>query len=64
ALIDNLRRIAVNSEEPQPFELVVGLNGPSTAISFKDSEIPPLSSEDLEAPLFITVQINNHYLKN
>ncbi|KAH9300280.1 hypothetical protein KI387_011863, partial [Taxus chinensis] len=63
ALIDNLRRIAVNSDEPQPFELVVGLNGPSTAISFEDSEIPPLSSEDLEAPLFITVQINNTTLK-
>ncbi|KAH9300834.1 hypothetical protein KI387_012417, partial [Taxus chinensis] len=63
ALIDNLRRIAMNSDESQPFELVVGLNRPSTAISFEDSEIPPLSSEDLEAPLFITVQIDNTTLK-
>ncbi|KAH9288905.1 hypothetical protein KI387_033022, partial [Taxus chinensis] len=64
ALIDNLRRIAVNSDEPQPYELVFGLNRPSTAISFEDSEIPPLSSEDLQAPLFITVQINNTTLKH
>ncbi|KAH9290481.1 hypothetical protein KI387_034598, partial [Taxus chinensis] len=63
ALIDNLRRIAVNSDEPQPFEMVVGLNRPSTTISFEDSEIPSLSSEDLEAPLFITVQIDNTTLK-
>ncbi|KAH9315542.1 hypothetical protein KI387_024169, partial [Taxus chinensis] len=63
ALIDNLCRITVNSDEPQPFELVVGLNRPSTAIYFEDSEIPPLSSEDLEAPLFIIVQIDNTTLK-
>ncbi|KAH9306317.1 hypothetical protein KI387_010721, partial [Taxus chinensis] len=63
ALIDNLRRIAVNSDEPPPYELVVGLNRTSTAISFENSEIPPLSSEDLEAPLFITVQIDNTTLK-
>ncbi|KAH9297827.1 hypothetical protein KI387_029509, partial [Taxus chinensis] len=63
ALIDNLHLIAMNSDEPQPFELVVGLNRPLTAISFEDSEIPPLSSEDLEAPLFIIVQINNTTLK-
>ncbi|KAH9303233.1 hypothetical protein KI387_014816, partial [Taxus chinensis] len=63
ALIDNLRHIAVNSDEPQPFEMVVGFNRPSTTISFEDSEIPSLSSEDLEAPLFITVQIDNTTLK-
>ncbi|KAH9314883.1 hypothetical protein KI387_023510, partial [Taxus chinensis] len=63
ALIDNLHRIAVNLDEPQPFEMVIGLNRPSTTISFEDSEIPPLSSEDLEAPLFITVQIDNTTLK-
>ncbi|KAH9299683.1 hypothetical protein KI387_031365, partial [Taxus chinensis] len=53
-----------NSDEPQPFELVVGLNRPSTAIFFEDSEIPPLSSEDLEDPLFITIQIDNTTLKH
>ncbi|KAH9292918.1 hypothetical protein KI387_041897, partial [Taxus chinensis] len=63
ALIDNMCNITVNSDEPQPFEMVVGLNRLSTTISFEDSEIPPLSSEDLEAPLFITVQINNTTLK-
>ncbi|KAH9296590.1 hypothetical protein KI387_040178, partial [Taxus chinensis] len=43
--------------------MVVRLNRPSTTISFEDLEIPSLSSEDLEAPLFITVQIDNTTLK-
>ncbi|KAH9289479.1 hypothetical protein KI387_033596, partial [Taxus chinensis] len=64
ALIDNMCHIAVNLDEPQPFKMVVGLNRLSTTISFKDYEIPPLSSKDLEAPLFITVQINNTTLKH
>ncbi|KAH9303203.1 hypothetical protein KI387_014786, partial [Taxus chinensis] len=63
ALIDNLCHITVNSDEPQPFKMVFGLNRSSTTISFEDYEIPPLSSEDLEAPLFIIVQINNTTLK-